>query len=68
MEQISKILILIGILFVFAGILWQLGFPLGRLPGDIYIKRENFTFYFPVTTMILISIVISVVANLFLKK
>jgi len=49
------ILIVFGIIFTFAGkIPW-----LGRLPGDIHIKRDNFTFYFPLTTCILVSLIVS---------
>lgn len=49
------ILIIVGILFAFAGkIPW-----VGKLPGDIYIKRGNFTFYFPLATSILLSILLS---------
>lgn len=59
----ARILITLGILLVIIGLLWpwlsQL--PLGRLPGDIVIERENFRFYFPITTMILVSILLSVI-------
>jgi uncharacterized protein HemY len=51
------ILILFGLIFSFAGKIPYFG----KLPGDIYIKRENFTFYFPITTCILISIIISII-------
>jgi len=51
------ILVTIGILFIFAGkIPW-----FGKLPGDIYIKKENFVFYFPLATSILLSIVLSII-------
>lgn len=54
-------LVLIGALLSFGGkIPW-----LGRLPGDIVIERENFRFYFPLATSILISIVLSLIAALF---
>ena len=57
----AKWLILIGIILVLTGLLWpvisKLG--LGHLPGDIQIKRDNFSFYFPLTTSILISLLIS---------
>ena len=57
------ILIGFGVVISFAGkIPW-----LGRLPGDIYIKRDNFTFYFPLATSILFSIVISLLFWLFKK-
>ena len=65
----SRLLITLGILLVVIGLLWpwisKLG--LGRLPGDIVIERENFRFYFPVTTMVLISIVLTVILWLFRK-
>jgi uncharacterized protein HemY len=51
------LLILIGLIFSFAGKIPYFG----KLPGDIYIKRKNFTFYFPITTCILISIIISII-------
>lgn len=64
----GKLFILLGILLILIGGLltlldklpsWGgLGW-LGKLPGDIYIKRDNFTFYFPITTSILISIILS---------
>lgn len=57
----SKTLILIGLLLVAAGLLWPwLGkLPLGHLPGDILIRRGNTTLYFPLTTMLLISVVLT---------
>lgn len=57
----SRLLILLGLALVLAGIAWpwisRLG--LGRLPGDIRIEREGFSFFFPVTTSIVISLVAS---------
>lgn len=56
-----KLLITLGIILVVVGIVWpwltKLG--LGRLPGDIAVKRDGFAFYFPITTSIVISIVLS---------
>jgi len=59
----QKILILMGIIIVLAGVLWPYisKLPLGRLPGDIIIEKENFRFYFPIVTMILLSAVISII-------
>lgn len=56
-----QILIITGLLIFATGILWPwLGkIPFGRLPGDIVVSRPGFSFYFPVTTMIIISAVIS---------
>ncbi len=55
-------LIVIGLLVSLAG---RLPFRLGRLPGDIYIHGKNSTFYFPLTTCILLSVVFSLVLRLF---
>lgn len=59
----QKLLILVGVAILLIGISWpwltKLG--LGRLPGDIVIQRDNLTIYFPVTTMILISIVLTLI-------
>ena len=57
----QKTLITIGIVLVLVGLLWPWlqKSGLGRLPGDIVVERENFRFYFPITTGIIISIVLS---------
>jgi hypothetical protein len=66
----SRALILIGLIIVVVGLLWpwlsKLG--LGRLPGDIVVRRENFTLYFPVVTSLLLSIVASLLLWLFLRR
>ena len=66
MEQFWKIFIAIGIAFILFGIALSVGgrLPLGRLPGDIVVKRENFTFYFPLMTGIVLSIVVSLIIRL----
>jgi hypothetical protein len=60
---VQRALIALGVLLLVAGLAWpwigKLG--LGRLPGDIVIERENFRLYFPITTMVIVSIVLSVV-------
>jgi hypothetical protein len=64
MAAMAKALILMGLaLAAFGALLWVLsGVPfIGRLPGDIYVRRGNFTFYFPLATCILISIVVSLI-------
>lgn len=65
MERIGKSITLIGIFIVIAGvIIWFWGDKLrwlGKLPGDIRIEKENFSFYMPITTMIIISVVISAI-------
>ena len=67
----GKILIFFGILLTVAGILFIFAGKIpwfGKLPGDIYIKKENFTFYFPLATSIIISIVVSLVFWLWSKR
>jgi hypothetical protein len=65
----QRMLIAFGVMLVLIGAAWpwiaKLG--LGRLPGDIVIERENFRFYFPITTMIIVSLLLSVVFWLFRK-
>lgn len=63
MQQIGKIIIVIGIFLIILGFIFYIFSDklqwFGNLPGDIKIKKEHFTFYAPITSMILISIVIS---------
>jgi hypothetical protein len=61
----SRFLILAGLALVAAGVLIKLGVPLGRLPGDIVVKRGSSTFYFPIVTCIVVSVVLSIVGYLF---
>ena len=65
----QRTLILIGALLILVGLLWPwLGkLPFGRLPGDIVIDRPEYKFYFPVTTMIIVSLVLSLILWLFRK-
>ena len=67
--MIQKSFIIIGILFIFIGLLYPFlkDLGLGRLPGDIVIKIENSSFYFPIVTCIVVSVVISLLF-MFLKK
>ena len=68
-QQTGKYIIATGIFIVFAGILIYFFYDyfkwFGRLPGDIRIERENYRFYFPLGTMIVISIIITIVVNIF---
>lgn len=57
-------LITLGVILIIVGLLWQVGgkyLSLGKLPGDILVKRENATFYFPIMTSIIISVVLSLI-------
>jgi hypothetical protein len=68
MGDLGKILVLAGVVVILAGIALMLvgrsNIPLGRLPGDIVYRGKNTTFYFPLATSILISVVLSVVLYL----
>jgi hypothetical protein len=63
----AKVLILIGLALVVAGLLWLVGerLGLGRLPGDIVVERENFRLYIPIMTSLLISVGLSLLLWLF---
>jgi len=63
----GRTLIAVGVLLVVAGVLVQAGVPLGRLPGDIIIRRGSGTFYFPIVTCLIVSIVLSIVVALLRK-
>ena len=58
----SRTLIIIGCLLVAAGVLMKIGVPIGRLPGDLVIRRGSGTFYFPIVTCIVASVVLSILA------
>ena len=58
----GRTLVVIGLLIAGAGLLVMLGVPIGRLPGDIMIRRGSVSFYFPLTTSILVSILLTLVA------
>ncbi len=66
----GRTLVILGLVILLLGLLWpwlqKIG--LGRLPGDIVIERENFRFYFPVTTSIVISLLLSLLFWLFFRR
>ena len=71
MENIGRYLMIGGIiLFVIGGLVFlasKFGIPFGRLPGDIRIERENFSFYFPLSSSIVISILLTIVLNVVVR-
>ena len=70
MPTIGKMLIVLGIVFLAAGVLFLFidKIPyLGRLPGDNYVKKGRFSFYFPITTSIILSIILTIIFSLFRK-
>ena len=64
----GRLLIIVGLLIAGAGLLMTLGFPIGRLPGDFSYKRGNFSFYFPLATSILASIILTLLMLLFGRR
>lgn len=64
MQQIARILIIIGIITLIIGLFLYFSpksFNIGKLPGDIIIKKKNFTFYFPIITSIILSVIITII-------
>jgi len=70
--DLGKTLIIIGVVVIVAGVCVilasKLGINLGRLPGDINIKKDGYSFHFPIVSSIIISIVLTVILNLFFRK
>ncbi len=68
MQEVGRTIVILGVLLIVVGgvvmLLDRAGLPLGRLPGDIVYKGKNTTFYFPLATSILLSIVLSLVVYL----
>ena len=68
LPQLGKVLIVFGVLAVIAGVILlfadRLPF-LGKLPGDIHIKRDGFSLYIPLATMLVVSLLVTVILNLF---
>jgi uncharacterized membrane protein YkgB len=67
---LGKMLILLGVLIIVVGFLLLIGEKvpwIGKLPGDIIIRKEKFSFYFPITTCIIISIILTLLFTLFRK-
>jgi hypothetical protein len=61
----GRLLIVVGLVIVAVGLLITWGVPIGRLPGDFTVRRGNFSFYFPLATSILASIVLTLLMWLF---
>jgi hypothetical protein len=62
---VGKILVLIGLGIAGLGLVMMLGVPLFRLPGDFYVRRGHFSFYFPLATSIVLSILLTLLFALF---
>lgn len=70
-SSFGKMIMVFGVVLLVIGFLISFGgkiLPLGRLPGDIFVRRGNFTFYFPLVTSILLSVVLTILLNCFGRK
>ena len=70
MNDLGKMLVIIGVILAVAGVLiWSGGGRnwLGRLPGDLSVQKENVSFYFPITTCILLSVILTLLFHIFRK-
>jgi hypothetical protein len=65
---VGRALIVLGLLIAGVGVLIQLGVPIGRLPGDFTIRRGNFSFYFPLATSIIASILLTLIMMFFGRR
>ena len=63
----GKLLIVVGLVIAGVGVLIQLGLPIGRLPGDVVVRRGQSTFYFPIVTCIILSVLLTLVSLLWRK-
>jgi hypothetical protein len=62
---VGKFLIVLGVVIALTGMLISMGVPLGRLPGDISFRRGNTSFYFPIVTSIVLSIILTLLLSFF---
>ena len=71
MTSFSRLFVILGIVFLLVGgglyLLGRMNIPVGRLPGDFRIEGKNFTFYFPLATSILLSIVLTILLNIVVR-
>ena len=64
----GRFLIITGLVIVAIGVLITWGLPIGRLPGDFTVRRGNFTFYFPLATSIVVSILLTLLFTFLMRK
>jgi hypothetical protein len=70
-DSLGKTLMMLGVLLVVIGAVMHFGgkfINLGRLPGDIHFEKENFSFHFPIVTSIVVSIIATILLNLFTRR
>ena len=64
----GKLLVVFGLVIAGIGLLMMLGIPFGKLPGDLSYRRGNFSFHFPLVTSIILSIILTLLLNFFLRR
>ena len=71
LSSLGKAIVILGAVLILAGgLIWLLGragLPLGRLPGDLHIQREGISCYFPIVTMIVLSILLTLILNIVVR-
>ena len=71
LSSLGKAIVILGAVLILAGgLIWLLGrsgLPLGRLPGDVHIQRDGMSCYFPIVTMIVLSILLTIVVNVVIR-
>ena len=60
----GRLLVVVGLLIAGVGLLLTLGVPFGRLPGDVVVRRGSFSFYFPIVTCVVLSVILTIVLSL----
>ncbi|NLV75689.1 MAG: DUF2905 domain-containing protein [Tissierellia bacterium] len=70
MASFGRMLLFMGLVLILLGGIFILGerFGFGKLPGDIFIQRGNFTFFFPIVSTLLISIILTLLINIFIRR
>ncbi len=64
----GRLLIVLGVVIALVGLLITMGVPIGRLPGDFTVRRGSFSFYFPLTTSILASVILTLIMSFFGRR
>lgn len=70
-NSIGRMIMILGAVLLAAGLILTLAgrfFPIGRLPGDILVRKGNFTFYFPIVTSIILSVILTIILNFLSRK
>jgi DUF2905 family protein len=61
---VGRLLVVVGLLIAGVGLLMTMGVPFGRLPGDVVVRRGSFSFYFPIVTCVVLSVLLTIVLSI----